>query len=235
MNMRILICMDDEKFLKYLVKKIKTFDCDEKIYLESYTRTSGISIRVQSDDFDIAYLGPVIDEKSGFDLGRTVHKNCPDCKIIYVCDDYEYMHEAFRAFAFQMLLKSQEKLLESEFYRALALYKKQHYHVLFYMENGTTHDFIPGEIVYIESTGNIVTVVTLDNRYRGYFENYLPLKQRLLEYHFFQMHPQYFVNMEHIELIRSGELIMDNNDVIPTSAMNREIIDDAIQSFMNHY
>lgn len=73
----------------------------------------------------------------------------------------------------------------------------------------------------------------MGERYCGYFEKLKPLKQKLLEYHFFQMHPQYFVNMEHIELVRSGELVMDNGDCIPTSAMNREVIDDAIQSFMD--
>ena len=41
--------------------------------------------------------------------------------------------------------------------------------------------------------------------------------------------------MEHIELIKSGELRLDNGDIVPTSAMNKEVIDDAIQSFLNCY
>ena len=52
------------------------------------------------------------------------------------------------------------------------------------------------------------------------------------QHHFFPMHPNYFVNMEYISVVRNGELGMDNGDCVPTSAMNKEIIDDAIQSYM---
>ena len=77
--------------------------------------------------------------------------------------------------------------------------------------------------------------MTTKGRYKGFFEDLKRTKQMLVEYHFFQMHPRYFVNMEHIELIKSGELRLDNGDSVPTSAMNKEVIDDAIQSFLNCY
>ncbi|UTY38039.1 hypothetical protein NMU03_10055 [Allocoprobacillus halotolerans] len=53
-----------------------------------------------------------------------------------------------------------------------------------------------------------------------------------MDYSFFQMHPHYFVNMNEILLIRNGELEMRNGDCIPTSIMNKELINDAIQSFV---
>lgn len=231
--MKILICDEDEKYIEYLIEKIKSFPCDEELLFESYTETPGIARRIETENFDIAYLGAVIHGRNGFELGRMIHQHYSDCILFYVCEDYKYMHEVFRAYGFQMLLKTQEKLLASEFQRALTVYQKLHFHVLFHLEDETTHDFIPAEIVYIETTDETTTVITMGERYCGYFEKLKPLKQKLLEYHFFQMHPQYFVNMEHIELVRSGELVMDNGDCIPTSAMNREVIDDAIQSFMD--
>lgn len=47
------------------------------------------------------------------------------------------------------------------------------------------------------------------------------------------MHPRYFVNMHYILMIRNGELEMKNGDCIPTSIMNKELINDAIQSFLS--
>ena len=71
---------------------------------------------------------------------------------------------------------------------------------------------MPSEIEYIETGMRETVVVTTKGRYKGFFEDLKRTKQMLVEYHFFQMHPRYFVNMEHIELIKSGELRLDNGD-----------------------
>lgn len=236
--MKILICIQDEKYVEYLIHKIQTLPCDEELSFESYTETPGLVQHIERDgsgEYDIAFLGDVIQGRNGFDLGRLIKENNENCIIIYVCDDYKYMHEGFRAYAFQMMLKSQEKLLESEFQRAFALYKKIHFQVIFHVDSAHDLKFAPHEIEYIESNHELTTVVTAQNRYQGFFDDIKWIKKQLVNYHFFQMHPQYFVNMEHIELIKSGELRLDNGDSIPTSAMNKEVIDDAIQTFVDHY
>lgn len=236
--MRILICERDDQYIEYLIEKIKSFPCDEELIFESYTETPGLARQLEQDvpkTYDLAFIGDIINGRNGFELGRMLKAKNPDCIIIYVCEDYKYMHEGFRAYAFQMLMKPQEKLLASEFQRALALYKKIHFQVTFYTLDGKEMQLAPCEIEYIETGLHNTSVITTESRYQGTFQDIKRVKQQLVEYHFFQMHPQYFVNMEHIELIRSGELKLDNGDSIPTSAMNREVIDDAIQTFIDHY
>ena len=231
--MKILICEQSEEFVDHMVKTIRSYPCDEEIIIESYTDTVGIARRIEKENFDLAYLGGVINGRNGFELGRMIHEKNPACLLIYVCEDYRYMHEGFRAYGFQMVLKPQEKLFDYEFKRALMIYKKLHYHILFHFDNGKTHDFLPSEIMYIVINNDGLEVVTEDRRFKGHFENFKKIQQELMnQHHFFPMHPNYFVNMEYISVVRNGELGMDNGDCVPTSAMNKEIIDDAIQSYM---
>lgn len=231
--MRILICEEDEKYVEELAEKIKSFPCDEKIIIESYTETNGATRRIYEQPIDMAFLGPLIHGQSGFELGKILTYEHPECIVFYVCDDYSYINECFENHAFQMIVKVQFHLLESEFQRALKLYHKIHYQVTFRLEDGSNIQLLPSEIIYIETDAKTSVVVVGKERYFGTFENMKLVKHRLLGYSFFQMHQRFFVNMEHIWLIKSGELGMDNGDTIPTSAINRDIIDEALQTFVN--
>ncbi len=237
--MRILVCDEDESYVDDLIAKLKSFSCDEELIFESYTDTPGIARQIQKGvpkDFDLAYIGDIIHGRNGFELARMIRERNPECIVIFLCDDYKYMHEGFRAYAFQMLLKQQNKYVESEFRRALKVYKRIHFQVKIHTNSGKDISVIPEDVHYIETHGDQVTLATDHYRYQGVIKNLKEVKVLLAEgYHFFQMHPQYFVNIEHIELIRCGELRMANGDSVPTSAMNREIIDETIQSYIDFY
>jgi lytTr DNA-binding domain len=233
--MKILVCEENGDYVDHLIEKLKSFPCDEELVFESYTQTPGVAKRLEREEYDMAFLGGIINGRNGFELGKMLKEKNPDCILFFVCDDYKYMHEVFRADGFQLLMKPQEKLLASEFQRALEVYKKLHFQIHFFSLTGEVLNLVPSEIEYIETGMRETVVVTTKGRYKGFFEDLKRTKQMLVEYHFFQMHPRYFVNMEHIELIKSGELRLDNGDSVPTSAMNKEVIDDAIQSFLNCY
>lgn len=229
--MKILICEESEQYIETLINKIKSLPCDEDIQFESYTATPVVTRRIKEEIYDIAFIGGIINKRNGFELGRMLKEEQPDCMIFYVCDDYRYMHETFRAGAFQMLIKGKEKLLDSEFPRALEKYHHIHYQIPFYTVDGKVIDVIPAEMLYIETAQDVTKVISTMGRFEGHFDDLKQVKTNLIDYHFFQMHPRYFVNMAHIDLIRSGELRLDNGDTVPLSAMNKEVIDEAIQTF----
>lgn len=231
--MRILICEEDEKYIEELIESIESFPCAEDLVFESYTETPFVVKRLDVQSFDMAFIGPVVNGKSGVTLGQMLKKAQPHCILFLVCEDYKYMHEGFRCHAFQLLLKSQPKLLETEFQRAMGLFYKINFEMGFKLNSGKEVQLLPSEIEYIETTDEGTIVVTKTERLYGKFKNLKTLKAKLLDYHFFQMHPRFFVNMEHIKMLKAGELGLDNGDCIPTSILNKEIIDRAIQSFMN--
>ena len=125
------------------------------------------------------------------------------------------------------------ELFNGEFQRIWSHYQKLHHEEIFYLDNGGTRRFLPGEIVYIENGRFQTQVVTAHQRFYGHFGDLTKTKTKLLKYSFFQMHPHYFVNMHYILMIRNGELEMKNGDWIPTAIRKKELINDAIQSFLS--
>lgn len=231
--MKVFICMDDEDCIDYLSELLHAKAIDENMIIDSYTDYVHIIRLPQRDSYNVAFIGDCIGEKMGFQIGCELHEVNPECLIIYIGNDYTYMHESFRSYGFQMLLKKElGDLFDSEFQRIWKYYRELYQQIIFDLEDGGTRLFLPSEIVYIETNRFRTQLVTNHQRYYGHFHNLIRTKNQLLDYCFFQMHPNYFVNMNEIVLIRNGEVEMSNGDCIPTSIMNKGLINDAIQSFL---
>lgn len=231
--MKILICLDDEDCIERLCELLYQTQIDEDMMIDSYSEYINISRSPQKESYNVAFIGDTIGQRSGFELGRALHDVNPECLMIYIGDDYTHMHESFRAYGFQMFLKKElSNLLKGEFQRIWQHYQELYQQVLFYLDAGGTRRFLPSEIIYIETSRFHTQLVTQSQHFFGHFHDISRTKDKLMDYSFFQMHPHYFVNMNEILLIRNGELEMRNGDCIPTSIMNKELINDAIQSFV---
>lgn len=231
--MRILICMEDEKYADELVERIKSFPCPEEIDFESYTETPFVTKRISVQEYDMAFIEPVINGKNGCELARMLKEEQPQCILFLVCEDYRYMHESFRCHAFQLLIKAQPKLLETEFMRAIKLHNKTHFKLEYTLDSGQKIQLLPSEVFYIETFDDKTVVVTAKERLNGTCENLKAKKAALLDYNFVQMHPNFFVNVEHLDLLRVGETKLTNGDYIPTSVLYLNEIDAAIQKYVN--
>lgn len=231
-HMKVLICINDEEYMSYLWKSIQTLSCYEDICLESYTDATNIRRRLEEELFDMAILGSQIGHENGFELGRYIKSMQSDCILFFVCDTYQQIHEGFRTGAFQMLLKNQKELLKNEFLRAYEFYCHIHFQIHF--DTGEKHpiSLIPREILYIEKEKTSQKVVTFEEDYLGYFPRYTMTKEKLKDYHFIQVHPSYYVNMNYIDALRCGEVELINGDVVPVSARHRLSIDRMIQGYL---
>lgn len=232
--MRIIICEQDEEYVDELSKMLKTMAGDEEVIVESYTDTLSAARRFPVQTFDMAFFGPVINKRNGFELGRMLKAQQQDCIFFLVCEDYRYMYESFRCEAFQLLLKSQPAMLEEEFHRALRIYHKKRYEISFALEDGKIVRFLPSDIAYIQMRNQQTIVVTRTDIYVGTFKCYKQVKLNLKDYHFCQVHPRYFVNLEHLDLIRRGEIQLYTGDCIPVSVVNRDTVDEAIQEYFQY-
>lgn len=228
--MRILICDYDEKYMEQLMKRIQAVS-EEELVFESYTDTHGAILRIDTETFDIAFFGTKVNGRSGFELGRILKKDQPDCILFYLCDDLTDMHEVFRIGAFQLILKNSDHMLESEFQRAVKTWKENHFSVPFMTLDGERMDFIPSEIIYIETRSENPIVVTTTGRFRGNFENLTQVKRKLKKYDFLQIHPYYFINIRSVELLRAGDIQLNNGDFVPVSAMNEKLVEQTIHDF----
>lgn len=230
--MKVLICIDDEDYISYLGESLNVLSCYEDIHCESYTDSTSIRRRFDEDIFDIAILGSMICGQNGFELGQYIKRIQKDCILFFICETYQQIHDGFRLGAFQMLLKNQMDLLKDEFLRAYKFYCHMHFQIHFDTGEKMPVQLIPREILYIEKEKNNQKVVTCQEDYLGYFPRYTMTKEKLKEYHFIQIHPSYYVNMNYIDALRCGEVELINGDIVPISARNKLSIDRVIQCFL---
>ncbi len=228
--MRILLCDQDEEYLQTIAKRITKVSLEELTF-ETYTDVQGAMRRVEVEEFDMAFLGEGSDGKSGFDLGYHIKEEYPDCLIFYICENFKHLNEQFRVGAFQMLLKNkQDRHLEREFLRGVEKIHQIHFSItMTSLDTGEELNVIPSEIYYILTDHNELSIVTTQGKFRVEIENLVKVKHTLNQYHFFQVHPSYFVNLTLIRSIRTGELGLKNGDIVPVSQMNERFIERAIQ------
>ena len=150
--MKVFICMDDEDCIEKLSELLYQTHMEEDISIDSYDQFVNIAFLRQRESYDVAFIGDRIHGDNGFLMGEYLHDANPECLIIYIGDDYAHMHESFRAYGYQMFLKQElPELFNGEFQRIWSHYQKLHHEEIFYLDNGGTRRFLPGEIVYIEN------------------------------------------------------------------------------------
>ena len=75
--MKILVCEENGDYVDQLIEKLKSFPCDEELVFESYTQTPGVAKRLEREEYDMAFLGGIINEaeKTKSNLYRVVNCN----------------------------------------------------------------------------------------------------------------------------------------------------------------
>ncbi len=68
--MKILVCEENGDYVDHLIEKLKSFPCDEELVFESYTQTPGVAKRLEREEYDMAFLGGIINGRNGFELGK---------------------------------------------------------------------------------------------------------------------------------------------------------------------
>jgi len=165
--MRIAICEDEKifqdvilEYLKpYLLEKsglsIEVFSCGEDL-LEKYR----LGVR-----FDLVFLDVEMKKITGVEVGQTIKKIDNAVILIFITSYAQYVRNAFSINAFQYLLKPvMREVFDEEFDRALNSYKKMKFKYQIKYNNETNYIEVK-DIVYIETLGRHLRVVTLDNSY----------------------------------------------------------------------
>lgn len=234
--MRILMCLEDEVYMEKLAGIIRELPCHEKVYIDSFSDVKGVDYRLRYEEYDMAFIENRVHRESGTELGKRMNERLPECIIFYVGDDLEYMHEVFIVKGFQLIVKGvDDHNIENEFERALEVYKQKTIQIPFLNLNFEKYSFIPSEIIYIE-TGSVPTkVMTTHGAFYGEFKDLSEVKLTLTRYEFFQVHQNFFVNLDYIDCIKLGEVGLKNGEWIPTSVLDKKTVSAAIQQFVYRY
>lgn len=152
----------------------------------------------QGKHLDILFLDIELFELSGIEVGGYI-RNCLDnmnMQIIYISGRASYAQQLFRTQPLDFLVKPiLQEQIDDVMERAIRIIRKKNKR--FEFQSGGDYYYVSmGEIVYLESEGRKVKVITTKQR----FEFYGKLKDasKRLNEDFIAIHQSYVVNRNHI-------------------------------------
>ncbi len=231
--MNILICDEKKEFVnEWKGRILKFIPNDQYIKIQSCTSVQEAEEMVNDIPFDIAFMDTEVNGESTLELVKDLRAQNHHCAIIFVSNHYEHISQSFEIRAFQFLFKDiDDEILESELERATQLYIKHKARCVLHTMEGI-ETFLPDEIYYIETRNRKTKMMTKRGEFYGEVENMKKLKNNLLEFGYFQIHQSYFLNLNSILSVRKGEVQLVNDEIIPTSILNRKEVKEKLEDFL---
>ena len=218
----ILVCDDSKEYAEWLTKflkyKIEHSDYSDFMFNIVIICDSAAALDFCiHNDIDIFFLDIDMPKINGFDIATFLKEQKARTKLIFVSnfDHLVYTSLRFNPFRFLRKSKSLEELPDA-FEDALKEILIDNGFLILGNRHFNERIFY-SQILYFESKGNYVEIVTVDNRKFMYRTTISSLATELLQYDFIRIHASYLVSMSKIKLIKADSVEMLNGTILKIS------------------
>lgn len=218
------ICTSIENMLLQYAKE-KRIQIDIKVW---YTGEGLSDYLAQGNQLDVLFLDIELFKMTGIEVGNYI-RNCLDnigMQIVYISGKASYAQSLFKTqpmdFLVKPILKSQ---IDETMEMAIRIIKKKNERFEFQL--GKDYYYVPmGNIIYFESEGRKVKIVTL----RESYEFYGKLKEitKSLSEDFILIHQSYVINREYIFRYTYEMVELVNGTILTISQVNRKKVRERI-------
>lgn len=221
--MKILICDDDQLFLKKIENMIQTYCREAGLSIQLVTASRKRELeKIDCSAFDIAFLDIDMGEFSGLDVARMIRSCNKDAIVIFVTNYLEYAPESFEVDAFRYLLKPKmDEKLRIYLQEAVDLHKEKH-QIVSLQISGEVIDIPVEQILYIESMKRVITLYRTAGTgepYRFYM-TMDAMEKQLEPMGFLRIQKSYLVNMAYIQNLQCGQVVLNDQTTLKVSKKN---------------
>ena len=218
MQIRVLVCDDDKKFVQDMVERLKELTADRPICITGCSTPEKLTDQFLSD-FQIMFLDIDMGNYNGLEIARRVRKLHLDTVLIFVTHYMEYSPEGYEVKAFRYLLKAniEEKLPR---YLNEAIREAQsHADRLLFAVNGQPCAIKYDDILYLESSKRLIYLHLIDEQKENkcFYAVMAELEEQLALAGFLRVHKSYLVNMRYIEKLNYNGVVLVNKEELPIS------------------
>lgn len=218
---RIAICDDSATVCSELKSIILDFEVqiNEEFSISVFYSGEELINHIKSNqNFDLIFLDIELGKITGVEVGHIIRHTLEDyiTKIVYISSKDSYDRELFDVQPLHFLAKplDRKKVLK-DIMLTLKLLNKEN--EIFVARTKNEIYKIPlKRVLYFESKGKKIGVVSSDE-YFEYYDNMENIINKMNNFRFISPHRSYMTNYDHILKIKSTEIIMSNQDVIPLS------------------
>lgn len=226
--MKIAVCDDESKILEEITSFIEKEFPSARI--KSYSDgTSFISSGEERPDVLLADID--MPGMSGMDVAATLASENAQTLVVFVTAHDELVYDSFKYHPFAFVRK---KFLEEELRSVLSDCEKEieNQNKRFTFQNASTLvNLAQSEILYFEGQANYLAIHTTGSQYRMR-STMSAVEEELKNNGFLRIHKGFLVNLEHIRILKTEELELDNGEVLPIGKSYSESAKKSILRFM---
>lgn len=218
----ILICDDDVRHNKILQEAVTDILGPDQVEVIACTSAGELArLLVQGIHPRALLMDIELQERSGIETVKRLHRTRPDVPVIYVTGHIGYCSNVYETDHVGFLVKPIQRAdLEAALHRALTRSERAQNEGLV-IRNHQQARFLPfAKLRFLESSGRKVQYAYEGER----LESYVRLKDLLqqLDGRFYQCHKSFVVNLDWVAKIENGEFLLHSGERVPISARHRQ-------------
>lgn len=225
------ICDDGENICTSIETMLLQYAREKKIQVDTNVWYTGESLRdylVSGGYLDILFLDIELFKMTGIEVGAYIRNQLDNMglQIVYISGKASYAQQLFKTQPLDFLVKPiLQAQIDEVMDMALKIVTKRN--ARFAFQQGKDYYYIPmGDIVYFESKGRKVKVVTM----KAAFEFYGKLKNVMncLSDDFIVIHQSYIINREYVFRYTYEMVELVNGTILTISLVNRKLVRDKL-------
>ena len=227
-KLNIAVCDDEAKILEEIASFIKQEFPQSKVQAYSSGDTF---ISSSQERPDVLLLDIDMPGMSGMEVASLLAQEKAQTLIVFVTAHDELVYDSFKYHPFAFVRK---KFLADELRNVLNDCKKEiegrNRHFVFQTASKTIN-LSQSDILYFESQANYLAVYTKDGEYR-LRSTMTNIENELQNGDFLRIHKGFLVNLEHIKILKSDTLELDNGVMLPIGKSYSESAKESILRYM---
>lgn len=209
---RVAVCDDDKLFAGNLERLIMEYfgkrliKCDVEVFYDGSTLEEEYR---KSNRFDIIYLDIEMDKMNGIEAAKLIRNIDRNVVIIYVSNYDTYFLELFEVEPFRFIkkpinLEKFDKITQMAYERVIE--EDAYFEYMYNKEYGKV---LVRDIVYFESIGRVINIVT-DREVFKFYGKLDEVEKRLKNHKipFLRIHKSFYVNFNHVDKITYSKVIL---------------------------
>lgn len=225
---RVAIC-DDEKLMTAKIEELviqAAVRRGVRTAVDVFYSGSGLMDYIRrGHEYDLIFLDIEMPDMDGIEFARNLRSMSSEAVLVYISAHTEYAIQLFDVETFRFLTKPvDEKTFMQVFHKACDKILSGN-RFFTYTSNKTVRRVRMGSILYFESRGRQVQIVTT-NESISFYGRLDEVEERLASEHleFLRIHKSFLVNMEHVEKLSCDRVRLRSGEELRISQERQKLI-----------
>lgn len=230
---KVAFCDDEAKILEDLSVKIKSEFENLSCKIDLYTTENSIELLEYLKNYpvDILFLDIDMPTISGMEIAQTLLNSEIKTLLVFVTGQDALVYKSFKYHPFGFIRKTYFDEEISGVVKSLVEKMQKSSDTFLFKTNDGFNRIKLRDILYFESESNYINLHTKESVYK-FRSTVSAIEKELSTKGFIRTHKGFLVNQEHIFSVKSENVVLSNNVVLPIGRTNRDVIKARIMRYM---